>query len=305
MLKLDPSDLDLHASINEVIEICQPEIKDRRMDVEFRAGADHAVVRGDLKRLRQVIWNLLRNAIKFTPARGTITITTDHPSADRLRVVVADSGTGITPQLCERIFQPFEQAEAANGDRAAGLGLGLAICKALVDAHRGEISVFSAGPGQGTSFTVVLPCLPHGAVPTPMPTDAPAESARNSRGLKILLVEDHPDTVHIMSKLLRSRGHRVRSASSVKAALQTASDETFDLVISDIGLPDGTGLQLMSALKKGKRPPRQGIAISGFGSDEDIRKSADAGFNHHLVKPIDFGRLARIISRIASETPSR
>jgi PAS domain S-box-containing protein len=305
MLKLDLSDVDIHASINEVIEMCQPEIKDRRMDVELRAGADHAVVRGDVKRLRQVIWNLLRNAIKFTPARGTITITTDHPAADRLRVVVADTGMGISPQLCERIFQPFEQAEAANGDRAAGLGLGLAICKALVDAHKGEISVYSAGPGQGTSFTVVLPCLPKGAIPTSPPVDAPAEPARSARGLKILLVEDHPDTVHIMSKLLRSRGHRVRTASSVKDALQTASSETFDLVISDIGLPDGTGLQLMSALRKGARPPRQGIAISGFGSDEDIRKSADAGFNHHLVKPIDFGRLAKIITGIASEIPSR
>jgi CheY-like chemotaxis protein len=248
----------------------------------------------------------LRNAIKFTTARGTITITTDHPGADRLRVVVADTGMGIAPQLCERIFQPFEQAEAANGDRAAGLGLGLAICKALVDAHRGEISVFSPGPGRGTSFTVLLPCLPQGAVPTLPPAGAPAaaEPARKSRGLKILLVEDHPDTVHIMSKLLRSRGHRVRTASTVKDALQAASNETFDLVISDIGLPDGTGVQLMSTLRKGKHPPRQGIAISGFGSEEDIRKSADAGFNHHLVKPIDFGRLAKIISGIASETAS-
>jgi CheY-like chemotaxis protein/anti-sigma regulatory factor (Ser/Thr protein kinase) len=285
-----------------VIEMCQPEIKDRRMDVEFRAAAaGHPVVKGDVKRLRQVIWNLLRNAIKFTPARGTITITTDHPQHDRLRVVVADTGMGISPQLCERIFQPFEQAEAANGDRAAGLGLGLAICKALVDAHGGEISVYSAGPGRGTAFTVVLPCLPEGAVATAPPVRAPVEPARRSQGLKILLVEDHPDTVHIMSKLLRARGHRVRSASSVKEALATASNETFDLLISDIGLPDGTGVQLMSALRNGKHPPRQGIAISGFGSEEDIRKSTAAGFNHHLVKPIDFGRLTKIITAIATD----
>jgi PAS domain S-box-containing protein len=305
MLKLDLGDVDVHALINEVIDMCQPEIQDRRMNVELRAGATHCVVRADLKRLRQVIWNLLRNAIKFTPARGSITITTDHPQSDRLRIVVADTGMGIAPPLAGRIFQPFEQAEAANGDRAAGLGLGLAICKALVDAHGGEISVFSEGPGLGTAFTVILPCLPQSAVATPVaaPARAPLPARRAAaagHGLKILLVEDHPDTVHIMTKLLRARGHRVRSASSVKDALATAASETFDLLISDIGLPDGTGLQLMTALKKSAHAPRQGIAISGFGSEEDLRKSAAAGFDHHLVKPVDFGRLNKIIAQIAS-----
>ncbi len=151
---------------------------------------------------------------------------------------------------------------------------------------------------------MILACLPEGAIATPPaaapPARALAEPARRSQGLKILLVEDHPDTVHILTKLLRTRGHRVRSASSVKDALAIASAENFNLLISDIGLPDGTGIQLLVALKQGPHPPRQAIAISGFGSEEDIRKSTSAGFDHHLVKPIDFGRLTRIIERITS-----
>jgi CheY-like chemotaxis protein len=260
-----------------------------------------------------VIWNLLRNAIKFTPARGTITIATENPQPDRLRLTVADTGVGITPELRQRIFKPFEQAEATNGDRAAGLGLGLAICKALVDAHEGEISVDSAGPDKGTIFTIVLPCLPHStaasaASPKSKGIRASAKHAattalpaRDAHRLSILLVEDHPDTAHIMAKLLRAHGHRVRSAASVREALTAAAAEPFDLLISDIGLPDGTGQQLMAELHKrrGGGGDIQGIALSGFGSEEDIRKSKAAGFAEHLVKPIDFGRLTKVIAEIA------
>ncbi len=305
-LRIEFSEVNLHAVADEVVGMCREEIDDRRMILDLRLRAVHPVVRGDPMRLRQVIWNLLRNAIKFTPARGTITIATENPQPDRLRLTVADTGVGITPELRQRIFRPFEQAEAANGDRAAGLGLGLAICKALVDAHEGELSVESAGPDKGTVFTILLRCLPHsaaaGAAPSKSKRIPPtAPPARDAHRLSILLVEDHPDTAHIMTKLLRARGHRVRSAANVREALAAAAAEPFDLLISDIGLPDGTGQQLMSELRNrtGGDGDIQGIALSGFGSEEDIRKSKAAGFAEHLVKPIDFGRLTKVIAAIA------
>jgi PAS domain S-box-containing protein len=307
-LKIEFGEVNVNAVADEVVGMCREELDDRRMILDLRLGAAHPVVRGDPMRLRQVIWNLLRNAIKFTPARGTIAIATENPQPDRLRLTVSDTGVGITPELRQRIFKPFEQAEAANGDRAAGLGLGLAICKALIDAHEGEISVDSAGPGKGTVFTILLPCLPHAiaagaAPPKSKGTAAAAPPARDAHRLSILLVEDHPDTAHIMAKLLRARGHRVRSAASVREALAAAAADPFDLLISDIGLPDGTGQQLMAELRNRRRGGGgdiQGIALSGFGSEEDIRKSKAAGFAEHLVKPIDFDRLTRVIAAIAN-----
>jgi CheY-like chemotaxis protein len=199
-----------------------------------------------------------------------------------------------------RLFQAFEQGERAITRRFGGLGLGLTISKALLDAHGGRIGVVSAGKNKGTTFSVTLHTVAD-APATATATHAPAQSdAEQSRPRKILLVEDHLDTSRILSRLLSSVGHDVKTAASVSEALKAAEREPFDLVISDIGLPDGSGLDLMRQLNELR--PMQGIALSGFGMDTDVARSREAGFAEHLIKPINFQQLASVIERLSVES---
>lgn len=294
---------DTHSLIGLASEIVREEALSKSITIEHDLRAQSSGLTADPARFQQVIWNLLRNAVKFTPTGGHVAIRTrDERNADgepRLTIEVADTGIGMTPTTLERIFLPFEQGPTGNDHRFGGLGLGLAIARAIVDLHGGEIRAASAGEGRGSIFTVTFPGAaspPSGMVEhqqdpeTPLP--APAEDAAVQR-LSILLVEDHEPTLQVLQRLLQRAGHQVRAVRSTGEARAAVAEEMVDLVISDLGLPDGTGAELMSYLKSKYR--LRGIALSGYGMEEDTLRSRDAGFDAHLVKPVDFHQLERTL----------
>jgi CheY-like chemotaxis protein len=251
----------------------------------------------------QIAWNLVHNAAKFTPSGGTLTIRTfnsdgDDPNTPDHRLVIEfqDNGQGIEPEMLPRIFEPFEQGRAGIHSRAGGLGLGLSICRSLSEAHGGTLDASSPGQGLGSTFRLVL-------VPVPAPESAtrevpPSDARRPRRSLRILLVEDNRDTHQFLSLILGQRGHVVLTATSLAEA-QAKLIADLDLLISDIELPDGSGLDLMREVRTLQHTP--GIAMSGFGSEEDLQFSRDAGFAAHLTKPIDIARLEAAMQEFGSK----
>jgi CheY-like chemotaxis protein len=254
---------------------------------------DH--VKGDSARLQQVFWNLIKNAVKFTSNGGGLLIRSMNAGSDRLRLEIIDNGIGIEPDILPKIFDAFEQGELSITRRFGGLGLGLAISKSLVELHHGSLAAASEGKEKGATFTVELP-----TVPPPERARSTQEEERSDAEatgkLRILLVDDHADTSRVMQLLLERRGYHVETASNVNSALTAATERHYDLLISDIGLPDGSGLDLMRAIRREK--PMLGIALSGFGMEEDIQKSIEAGFIDHLTKPVGFNKLYEVIQRV-------
>ncbi|HEY5706712.1 MAG TPA: response regulator [Terrimicrobiaceae bacterium] len=290
-LTLETESTDAHAILREAMDIC---FAGTDQDVPKRVEeirAENSWLEADPARLRQVFCNVLSNAVKFTPVSGTVVIRTAN-SGNWLRVEVSDTGAGIEPEKLGRIFDAFEQAATGT---SAGLGLGLAICKALVELHGGSIEAHSAGPGTGASFIVKLPCS--GFFQSEKLSD-PAAASRVGP-LRILLVDDHADTVESLSSLLAQDGHEVRTAATVAQALDIAKTYAFDILISDIGLPDGQGTELLARLKGTSNPEPLGIALSGFGMEDDRERSRKAGFAEHLTKPVDFAVLQQAITRLA------
>ncbi|MCA1685187.1 MAG: response regulator, partial [Planctomycetia bacterium] len=271
-LRLDRQTADAHTLVREALEICREEIAaaDLRLTLDLSAPRHH--VEGDPARLQQVLWNLIKNAAKFTPPGGSIAVRSRGagPEGSLLVIEVTDSGVGIAPEALPRIFNAFEQADAAVTKQFGGLGLGLAISRSLADAHGGRLTASSPGPGRGSTFTLTLPAAEAPAAPRPgAPT--PGRPADALPPLRFLLVEDNPDSRRILARLLRGKGHRVTTAAGVNAAIDAAAaDGPFDMVISDLGLPDGSGLDVMRHLLT--RGPVKGIAVSGFGREDDVRR---------------------------------
>jgi PAS domain S-box-containing protein len=291
-LQLDVQDVDLHAAVRSAIDICQREAS-ARLEVDF--GAARHTVRGDPTRLQQVFWNLINNAHKFTPTSGTINVRS-YNVRERVRVEVRDTGAGIDPLLLPRLFTAFEQGDVRAVRQQAGLGLGLAITRRLVEAHGGTVTATSGGRGNGATFVVELPAVEPAAAPSPVETRAADGGA--SRPLKVLLVEDHEPTLRILEKLLRRLGHRVTGVSSVASASVAAEQDGFDLIISDLGLPDGSGLDLMRQVRE--RYAGRAIALTGYGMESDVAASREAGFTEHLTKPVDLAALKAAIGRVSS-----
>jgi PAS domain S-box-containing protein len=296
-LQLDLEIADLHEIVKSVVEMCAVDCRNKnlRLIVDLRSSQHH--VRGDAARLHQVLWNLLKNAIKFTPPGGAITVRSTG-SDDWMKLEVIDTGIGIEPETLPRIFFAFEQADASIAQRFGGLGLGLAISKSLIDMHGGRLRAASQGVGNGSTFTVELLTASADDAHAPAPAQAPASAA--GQGLRILMVDDHEDTSRALKRLLSGLGYDVKLAHNVESALEIASTHPFDLIISDIGLPDGSGLDLMRELCA--RRPIKGIALSGFGMEEDIRKSHEAGFREHLIKPVNLQKLQAVIQRVVAES---
>jgi signal transduction histidine kinase/CheY-like chemotaxis protein len=294
-LQLRFGPLDAHEIINNVVEIFRPEAQARNltMHVNLRGGAHH--ICGDAAKFQQIVWNLLKNAIKFTADNGEITISTTNPEPQTLTIAVHDTGIGIEPEVMNRIFDPFEQGEHAFQRRYGGLGLGLAISKSLAQAHGGTLEARSEGRDHGSTFILRMKTVP--APPRITKLTAPVPE---SRPLRILLVDDHQDTCTALERLLVRRGHLVAAAHNVRSAMEAAARNPFDLLISDIALPDGTGTELMTYLHAISRIP--GIAISGFGMNGDIAKSMEAGFAEHLVKPVKMENLEAAIDRVMAAT---
>src|SRR2546423_6368042 len=290
-LQLRFGPLDAHEVISNIVEICRAEAQDRRLNVHMnlRAGAHHVLA--DSAKFQQIIWNLMKNAIKFTSEKGDILISTTNPEPATIIVSVKDTGIGIEPEVMHRIFDPFEQGEHAVQRRYGGLGLGLAISKSLAQAHGGRLTAQSDGRERGATFTLTMKTVSPPARVVKITAPPP-----ETRPLRILLVDDHLDTCTALERLLVRRGHLVAAAHNVRSAMEAAARNSFDLLISDIALPDGTGTELMTYLHAISRIP--GIAISGFGMNGDIEKSIEAGFTEHLVKPVKMENLEAAIDRV-------
>jgi PAS domain S-box-containing protein len=287
--------VDLHAMLLAVIKQFSPQAQARHIDVQSSLQARQHHVWADPARLQQVLSNLFDNAVKFTPEGGRITVATSTATDGRMRVEITDTGIGIEPELLPKLFKPFEQGEKTITRRFGGFGLGLVIVKGIVDLHQGSINATSPGRDKGTTVTLELEAMQPVAAPI-APASARPEADRKP-GLRVLLVEDHHDTLQIMRRVLISLGYVVLTATTVKEATALLVAEPVDLLLSDIGLPDGSGLEIMQAIRM--RNDIKGIALSGFGHDEDIRRSREAGFTEHLIKPVDFHILDTTLKRVA------
>ena len=277
--------MDAHQAVSNVGEICRAEARSKKLNVHLNLRAKSCHVTADTAKFQQIIWNLLKNAIKFTAEGGDITISSDNPSEGVFTVSVRDTGIGMEPEVMQRIFDPFEQGNRSFEHRFGGLGLGLPFEISRASPRR-HLTAQSDGSNRGSTFTLSMQALPQGEA-AGVASKAVTHSARQA--LKILLVDDHHDTCAAMEKLLARRGHLVAVSHDVPSAMDAAVRNKFDLLISDIALPDGTGMDLMMQLRAIANIP--GIAISGFCNNGDIERSLEAGFSEHLIKPINLDEL--------------
>lgn len=278
-----------HRFLQNALEIYEGEINRKHLALRLDLSAQKDYVRADPARLQQIFWNLISNAVKFTPDNGRISISTSNNSGGELNVEIADTGFGIEPESLPKIFEAFEQG---TRKQFGGLGLGLAITKTLVEAHQGKIAAESRGRNQGARFSLSFPTCekPEAGLVPEISAQPPERQVR-----RVLLVEDHEDTNRSLTRLLRRRGYRVESAVDVKSALELSAKYQFDVLVSDLGLPDGSGLDVMRRLSSER--PLFGIALTGFGMEDDVRRSRESGFKHHLVKPIDLNQLDSLIQQ--------
>lgn len=295
-LELHAEPMDVHLIVERALEICRREIEAKQQRLILQLKARRTQTSADPVRLQQAVWNVVRNAAKFTPTEGTITIRTSNRTDAMLVIEVEDTGIGFTPEAAPRLFEAFEQGGRDITRQFGGLGLGLPITRSILEAHGGRILAASPGPHQGATFTLELPLVaaPAGNGHASSVTVA---AATGGGGLRILLVEDHADTRAGLVRLLTRDKHDVKAASCAREALGFAESASFDVVISDLGLPDQSGLELMRLLRE--RYGLDGIAVSGYGMEQDLVRSRQAGFLHHLTKPVRIERLRRVLSMMS------
>jgi PAS domain S-box-containing protein len=293
-LHLDLESCDAHLVIRNAIETASSAIAAKKLKLSTKLHAKEHCILADCIRLQQVFWNLINNAVKFTSSGGQIAIHTYNDERGRFHFDIADNGIGIEPERLASLFRPFEQADASVTRQFGGLGLGLAISKHLVGLHHGKIEAESRGRSFGATFKVTLNTLPEGVGQTDLRFRA---LQRPRKPLRILLVEDHRDTQRTFSRLLTHFGHEVLTAGNKQRALELIGSGNIDVLLCDIGLPDGSGYEVVAHARR-KRPIKA-IAITGFGTEEDVRRSNEAGFDSHLVKPVDLQKLQTVLDQVA------
>jgi PAS domain S-box-containing protein len=286
-ISLNRSAQDLRPIVAQAVEAVQPLITARHHHLAIDTSAEALPILGDGARLTQIISNLLNNAARFTPEGGHIVLSARREAA-RVVLSVKDDGIGIPPDMRERVFDMFTQIEPSGERSPEGLGIGLALVKRLVAMHDGEIEVRSAGVGCGTELVVRLPVAADARTIGDSAVPVAHNLARRERPERILVVDDNVDAAETLSRLLRLQAHEVRVAHDGLAALAAASDMNPDVVLLDIGLPKLDGLEVARSLRAraGGRGPLL-VAMTGFGQAEDRARTAAAGFDHHLTKPVD------------------
>jgi signal transduction histidine kinase len=290
-VKMQP--VDLEAVVRNAAEAAAASPAHQRKNIALDVQTAPATVRGEAARLEQVVSNVLNNAFQFTPARGRIEVTCGVQHG-RAFIRVSDTGTGIDPDVLPHVFERFRQGTGTGG-RERGLGLGLAIVNHLVQRHDGDISLESEGSGKGTTCTITLPIFDQ--------SSATADAARDEMqqalsGLRLLVVEDDADARDVLSMILRGYGANVTEADSGHAALALPEAEQFDVLVSDIGLPDIDGADLRKRLRdNGRTMPA--VAVTAFATEEDRRRLTGLGFEAHVAKPVDPALLARAVARVA------
>jgi PAS domain S-box-containing protein len=298
-LELQLEAVDLNVIVRQAIKVCESDIWSKQLRLTGTFEAKDHWVRADAIRLHQILWNLLKNAVKFTPIGGAISVRTENLPNDCVSMVICDSGFGIEREILPRIFDAFAQGGSGTTRQFGGLGLGLAIAKGLVEMHGGTLSATSEGRNRGATFTLVLPTTP--AIESAVSQAGVADTKDfGQKSCKLLLVDDNEDTNAILARMFSRNGYSVRIADSVASALRAAQVEPFDLLISDIGLPDGSGLDLMAQLSS--KQPIKGIVLSGHGMEDDIRRTKAAGFAVHLIKPISMKTLLQVVREVASSS---
>ncbi len=264
-------------------------IETKRLQVEVQLPSAGTKLSGDFARLQQLFWTILKNAAEFTPMGGRIEVTSE-PSGDLIRITIRDWGAGIAPERLARIFEVFQRPGGAN--RFGTLGIGLSIAQAIAQAHGGTLTAQSAGEGQGAAFIVELPLGRTELVPAAQGDSAPPSNP----GKFVLVVDDHDDTRRVLARALRRRGYGVGMAANAAEALTEFGRQQVDLVVCDIGLPDGNGWDVIRRVRETSQV--KAIAVTGYGMDSDIQRSKEAGFDGHITKPIDFPRLERMIQSL-------
>ncbi len=299
-LELHSAPMDIHAAVQSAVAICLSELQVKHQHFEIHLDAQHTATVGDAVRFQQALWNVIRNAIKFTPTQGHVTVTTRNPTSRSICVEVRDSGVGFDPGESQKLFEPFEQGGRGVTRQFGGLGLGLAISLAITRAHGGDIRAESRGANRGATFTIELPLVSGSPISSNgSRAGNPADAAPNASRVRILLVEDHKDTRATLQRYLQAARNEVIATGTAAQALEIAATAKFDLVVSDLGLPDeGGGLAMMRLLRD--RYGLKGIAISGYGMAEDVAQSHAAGFSHHLTKPFNLERLKTLILELAA-----
>jgi PAS domain S-box-containing protein len=280
-VSLRPKPVDMHALVHVVVDMLDGQVREKGLHLRLDLGAPNPMVHADEARMQQVLWNLLRNAIKFTGERGRIEVRTRQDGAQFV-LECSDDGIGIEPEALPRIFSAFEQADREVSQRFGGLGLGLAIARGLVAEHKGELSARSAGRGQGATFTLRL--RSQGDVGDAAAASASGDATNEETGgWKLLLVEDNHDAAETIAMCLEAYGYQVTHVATCADAVRTARQADFDVVLTDLGLPDGSGIDVGRALSRSVPV----VALSGYGATPDLQRSAMAGFSGHLVKPAE------------------
>jgi signal transduction histidine kinase len=294
LVTLDETLLDAGQIMSNAVEQVRPLVDARRQRLTIQVPHESAHVLGDQKRLVQILANMLNNAAKYTPEGGEITLALQG-GEDSVDFSVSDNGIGIASYMLEHVFDMFAQAERSSDRTQGGLGIGLALVKNLVTLHRGRVAAFSAGIGKGSRFTVTLPRAASPAGDTAAGQHGMAAPA--APGLHLLIVDDNADAGHLLGLYLESEGYRVTVVQNAHAALASARAEPPDACLLDIGLPGMDGNELARRLRQMPQTASSTlVAITGYGQEADRARTAAAGFDHHLVKPVDIEALLGILS---------
>ena len=299
---LEKDFFDIHRILKDAVANVSDEMNQKQITLKIDLKAEQYAVFADAVRLQQIFWNLLKNAVKFTPNGGHITVET-AASENKLAVKITDTGIGMTADEVSHIFTAFSQGNHAgdnNGHRFGGLGLGLAISQKLAEFHSGKILATSDGRDKGSTFIVELPVAQmtgeNADEIVSRPSDSSPDFPAKTDGIRVLIVEDHEPTRTALAQLLMRRSYKVITAASIAEARIVASGQSFNLVVSDIGLPDGNGYDLMAELQKNGAV--KGIALSGYGMEQDVARSRQAGFVAHLTKPISIQSLETALKAV-------
>jgi two-component system CheB/CheR fusion protein len=282
-------------SIENAIETVRQDAESKGIQIKVEAPDELLFVKADPVRLEQIIWNLLNNSVKFTPSAGQIVVRLEEET-DQVVLTVSDNGQGIDPSFLPHIFEIFRQADSGTSRTQAGMGIGLAVVQQLVELHGGTVSAYSAGIGQGATFTIRLPRT---GDTKRSPSPLHDFSAGTLRGLTVLVVDDSEDTTEMLKHLLEIGEAEVEIATSGFEGLRVASEKQFDVVLSDISMPGMDGFEFLRKLRElpGKEE-LPAIALTGFGRPEDRERALEEGFYSHLTKPFDFEILATLLQNV-------
>jgi signal transduction histidine kinase/ActR/RegA family two-component response regulator len=302
-LRLDARPVSIESTVREAFEIVRPSASRKGILLSEDYDTDVVVI-GDEHRLRQIVWNLLANAIKFTAPGGRVTGRTRR-RASAVTIEIGDTGCGIAAEFLPRVFERFQQADTSTTRANGGLGLGLSIVRDLVELHGGSVSVASEGVGRGATFSVTLP-LPAvvvglGPVVRTKPPEAERAAPVSLEGLRVLVVDDETDAREVVAASLEAWGAAVVTAESAGRALEIASSETFDVVVSDVGMPDEDGYALAKRLRTCPLTSRvRSIALTSYARTSDAERALASGFDFHVTKPVDPEDLRDIVAHAAA-----